>query len=202
MSLTTGADSALHRIIESADAITTTAASHQRAFVLEVMGRNCGYLALMASISCSADWVCIPEWPMEIGWQQALCRNLKKARNAGRLTTIVIVAEGAQDTEGVNITSNEIKELLSKQLGFDTRVTVLGHVQRGGKPSAFDRLLASRFGAEAALCVLEAKDNSEAYVMCLNGCQIVKKPLNGCIELCNNVRKAYEEKDMEKVIFI
>merc|ERR1711953_361939 len=95
--MTIGADSALHRILESADAITTTAASHQRAFVLEVMGRNCGYLALMAGISCSADWICIPEWPLKDSWQEKLCAEVTRSRNSGRITTIVIIAEGAQD---------------------------------------------------------------------------------------------------------
>merc|ERR1712168_167140 len=88
--MTIGADSALHRILESADAITTTAASHQRAFVLEVMGRNCGYLALQASISCSADWVCIPEWPLEDDWHEQLCTKLQQSRDAGSVCTIVI----------------------------------------------------------------------------------------------------------------
>ena len=87
------------------------------------------------------------------------------------------------------MTSNEIKDLLSDRLHLDTRVTVLGHVQRGGTPSAFDRLLASRFGAEAALSVLESDGNSEAYVMCLNGSMVVKKPLNECVDQCNAIKQ-------------
>ena len=72
----------------------------------------------MAGISCSADWICIPEWPMGDGWQDMLCKNLKKGRDSGHLTTIVILAEGAQDIHGKNVTSNEIKDLLSTKLKF------------------------------------------------------------------------------------
>ncbi|XP_025258329.1 ATP-dependent 6-phosphofructokinase, muscle type isoform X14 [Macaca mulatta] len=139
--MTIGTDSALHRIIEIVDAITTTAQSHQRTFVLEVMGRHCGYLALVTSLSCGADWVFIPECPPDDDWEEHLCRRLSETRTRGSRLNIIIVAEGAIDRNGKPITSEDIKNLVVKRLGYDTRVTVLGHVQRGGTPSAFDRIL-------------------------------------------------------------
>nr|KAF6374911.1 phosphofructokinase, muscle [Pipistrellus kuhlii] len=139
--MTIGTDSALHRIIEIVDAITTTAQSHQRTFVLEVMGRHCGYLALVTSLSCGADWVFIPECPPDDDWEEHLCRRLSETRTRGSRLNIIIVAEGAIDKHGKPITSEDVKNLVVKRLGYDTRVTVLGHVQRGGTPSAFDRIL-------------------------------------------------------------
>ncbi|XP_055151060.1 ATP-dependent 6-phosphofructokinase, muscle type isoform X10 [Symphalangus syndactylus] len=139
--MTIGTDSALHRIMEIVDAITTTAQSHQRTFVLEVMGRHCGYLALVTSLSCGADWVFIPECPPDDDWEEHLCRRLSETRTRGSRLNIIIVAEGAIDKNGKPITSEDIKNLVVKRLGYDTRVTVLGHVQRGGTPSAFDRIL-------------------------------------------------------------
>jgi len=198
--MTIGADSALHRIIEAVDAISTTAESHQRAFVLEVMGRHCGYLALVAGIGVGADWIFIPEWPVEDGWESCLCEQLKKSRDGGRLLSIIILAEGAQNVNGEPVTANQVKNLISKNLGYDTRVTVLGHVQRGGAPSAFDRVLSMRLGAEAALTVLEDDGEKPPQVMCLEGNLIVKKSLLENVEKCNAIKKAYAEKDFKKVV--
>ncbi|XP_070766828.1 phosphofructokinase, muscle a isoform X5 [Enoplosus armatus] len=139
--MTIGTDSALHRIIEVVDAITTTAQSHQRTFILEVMGRHCGYLALVTALSCGADWVFIPEMPPDENWENHLCRRLQDQRARGSRLNVIIVAEGAIARDGKPITSDLIKKLVTDRLGFDTRTTVLGHVQRGGTPSAFDRIL-------------------------------------------------------------
>ncbi|KAM4643936.1 ATP-dependent 6-phosphofructokinase, muscle type isoform 3-T3 [Amazona ochrocephala] len=139
--MTIGTDSALHRIMEIVDAITTTAQSHQRTFVLEVMGRHCGYLALITALACGADWVFIPESPPEDDWEDHLCRRLTETRLGGSRLNIIIVAEGAIDKHGKAITADDIKTLVVKRLEYDTRVTILGHVQRGGTPSAFDRIL-------------------------------------------------------------
>ncbi|MGH0175345.1 UNVERIFIED_CONTAM: hypothetical protein FKN15_008796 [Acipenser sinensis] len=171
--MTIGTDSALHRIIEVVDAIVTTAQSHQRTFVLEVMGRHCGYLALVSALACGADWMFIPEMPPADGWEDQMCTKLSENRarkkrlniiivSEGAIDTsnkpitsehikdnrarkkrlnIIIVSEGAIDTSNKPITSEHIKDLVVKCLGFDTRVTILGHVQRGGTPSAFDRIL-------------------------------------------------------------
>ncbi len=138
--MTIGADSALHRITEAVDAISSTAASHQRCFVVKVMGRNCGYLALMAALATGADWVLIPENPPDVdNWQEVMVSRLKNGRLAGRRDAIVIMAEGAQDRHGNYIGSTEVAKVLEEGLGEEVRVTVLGHVQRGGTPSAFDR---------------------------------------------------------------
>ncbi|XP_074768040.1 ATP-dependent 6-phosphofructokinase, liver type isoform X4 [Athene noctua] len=139
--MTIGTDSALHRIMEVIDAITTTAQSHQRTFVLEVMGRHCGYLALVSGLASGADWLFIPESPPEDGWEDLMCERLGETRSRGSRLNIIIIAEGAIDRSGKPISSNYVKDLVVQRLGFDTRVTVLGHVQRGGTPSAFDRVL-------------------------------------------------------------
>ena len=144
--MTIGADSALHRIVEAIDSISSTADSHQRSFVVEVMGRNCGYLALMSAIAGGADYVFIPESPPAPGWEDHLCQQIHNVRASGRRNTIVVVAEGAQDSEHTPINSGYVRQLLEDRLGEDTRVTILGHVQRGGAPSAFDRSMSSQQG--------------------------------------------------------
>lgn len=198
--MTIGADSALHRIFEAVDAITTTASSHQRTFVLEVMGRHCGYLALVTGLGVRADYVFIPEWPVKEGWEDRMCDHLKKVRNSGRRLCIVIIAEGAQDDAGNPVTSNQIRELIKTRLQHDTRVTILGHVQRGGAPSAFDRILSCRMGAEAALAVLDAKSETAPCVICLDGNKITKRNLMECVEKTLEVKDATKEKDFEKVV--
>src|ERR687897_2166690 len=130
--MTIGADSALHRIVEAVDAIASTAASHQRSFVVEVMGRHCGYLALMSAVAGYAAYVLIPEWPPDPGWEKELCEIIKGGRATGRRHSIVIVAEGAHDTANQPISSDYVRQVLEERLGEDVRLTILGHVQRGG----------------------------------------------------------------------
>ncbi|XP_077810122.1 ATP-dependent 6-phosphofructokinase, muscle type isoform X16 [Macaca mulatta] len=198
--MTIGTDSALHRIIEIVDAITTTAQSHQRTFVLEVMGRHCGYLALVTSLSCGADWVFIPECPPDDDWEEHLCRRLSETRTRGSRLNIIIVAEGAIDRNGKPITSEDIKNLVVKRLGYDTRVTVLGHVQRGGTPSAFDRILGSRMGVEAVMALLEGTPDTPACVVSLSGNQAVRLPLMECVQVTKDVTKAMEEKKFDEAL--
>uniref|UniRef100_A0A674IQQ8 6-phosphofructokinase n=1 Tax=Terrapene triunguis TaxID=2587831 RepID=A0A674IQQ8_9SAUR len=181
--MTIGTDSALHRIMEIVDAITTTAQSHQRTFVLEVMGRHCGYLALITALACGADWVFIPESPPEDDWEEHLCRRLIETRGRGSRLNIIIVAEGAITKQGQPITSEDIKNLVVKRLGYDTRVTILGHVQRGGTPSAFDRILGSRMGVEAVMALLEGTPDTPACVVSLSGNQAVRLPLMECVQV-------------------
>uniref|UniRef100_A0A8C1DJH7 ATP-dependent 6-phosphofructokinase n=1 Tax=Cyprinus carpio carpio TaxID=630221 RepID=A0A8C1DJH7_CYPCA len=198
--MTIGTDSALHRIIEVVDAIMTTAQSHQRTFVLEVMGRHCGYLALVSALACGADWVLIPEMPPKDGWEEQMCNKLSESRLRGSRLNIVIVAEGATDRHGNPISSNAVKDLVVRCLGFDTRVTILGHVQRGGTPSAFDRILASRMGVEAVLALLEASPGTPACVVSLCGNQAVRLPLMECVQMTQEVQKAMDEKRFEDAV--
>uniref|UniRef100_A0A674B6K5 6-phosphofructokinase n=1 Tax=Salmo trutta TaxID=8032 RepID=A0A674B6K5_SALTR len=223
--MTIGTDSALHRIIEVVDAIMTTAQSqhllrqsgvvctqstftqtsllslsHQRTFVLEVMGRHCGYLALVSALACGADWVLIPEMPPEDGWEEQMCQKLSESRSRGSRLNIIIVAEGAIDRQGKAITVNNVKDLVVSCLGFDTRVTILGHVQRGGTPSAFDRILASRMGVEAVLALLEASASTPACVVSLCGNQAVRLPLMECVQMTQDVQKAMDEKNFEEAV--
>nr|KAF6374914.1 phosphofructokinase, muscle [Pipistrellus kuhlii] len=121
--MTIGTDSALHRIIEIVDAITTTAQSHQRTFVLEVMGRHCGYLALVTSLSCGADWVFIPECPPDDDWEEHLCRRLSETRTRGSRLNIIIVAEGAIDKHGKPITSEDVKN--GSRMGVEAVMALL-----------------------------------------------------------------------------
>ncbi|KAJ8020387.1 ATP-dependent 6-phosphofructokinase, liver type [Holothuria leucospilota] len=198
--MTIGTDSALHRIIEAVDAISTTAQSHQRSFVLEVMGRHCGYLALVAGLACGADWLFIPEAPPADGWEDKLCKKLAHTREMGKRLNIIIVAEGAMDRHGKAITVNQIKDLIIDRLDYDTRVTVLGHVQRGGNPSAFDRILGCRMGAEAVLALTEATETSPACVVSLAGNTAVRVPLMECVEKTQQVGKALKEKDFDLAV--
>ncbi|XP_068199635.1 ATP-dependent 6-phosphofructokinase, platelet type isoform X3 [Antennarius striatus] len=198
--MTIGTDSALHRIIEVVDAIMTTAQSHQRTFVLEVMGRHCGYLALVSALACGADWVLIPEMPPEDGWEDKMCQKLSANRAGMKRLNIIIVAEGAIDRNNTPITTDYIKNLVVRCLGFDTRVTILGHVQRGGTPSAFDRILASRMGVEAVLALLETTANTPACVVSLCGNQSVRLPLMECVQMTQEVQKAMDEKRFEEAV--
>ncbi|XP_041421200.1 uncharacterized protein LOC379632 isoform X11 [Xenopus laevis] len=198
--MTIGTDSALHRIMEVVDAIMTTALSHQRTFVLEVMGRHCGYLALVSALACGADWMFIPESPPEEGWEDLMCNKLSENRARKKRLNIIIVSEGAIDCHNKPITSDLVKDLVVKRLGFDTRVTILGHVQRGGTPSAFDRILASRMGVDCVLALLEATPETPACVVSLCGNQAVRLPLMECVQMTQEVQKAMDERRFEDAV--
>ncbi|KAK5920988.1 hypothetical protein CgunFtcFv8_024729 [Champsocephalus gunnari] len=198
--MTIGADSALHRIMEIIDAIMTTAQSHQRTFVLEVMGRHCGYLALVSALASGADWLFIPEAPPQEGWEDQMCARLEGSRTTGSRLNIVILAEGAIDRNGKPITSTYVKELVVQRLGYDTRVTVLGHVQRGGTPSAFDRILSSKLGVEAVVALMDATPDTPACVIGLSGNQAVRLPLMECVEMTKLVQTAMNEKRFDEAI--
>jgi 6-phosphofructokinase 1 len=144
--ITIGAISSLHRICEAVDSISSTATSHQRAFVVEVMGRNCGWLALTAAIANAADYLFLPECPPEENWEAKMCEVIQKHRLMGKRKSIIIIAEGAIDRNLKPILASYVQNLISTQLGVDSRVTTLGHVQRGGTPAAFDRFLVRKFG--------------------------------------------------------
>ncbi len=174
---TIGADTAMHRIIEAIDSLSSTASSHQRSFVVEVMGRHCGYLAVMCAIAGGADYVLIPEVRPGPGWEDALVDRLAAGRAAGRRDNLVIVAEGVEDRAGQPITSMMVADLLTERLGEDTRVTILGHVQRGGAPSAYDRWMPTLMGRGAALEVLEAGEGHVSQLIGVHHNRVSRMPL-------------------------
>jgi 6-phosphofructokinase 1 len=199
--MTIGADTALHRITEALDAITSTAASHQRTFVVEVMGRNCGYLALMGAISGGADWVFIPEHPpASDDWQTAMCDALRAGRESGRRDSLVVVAEGAQDRQGNPIDANMIKQVLEERLGEDTRITILGHVQRGGVPSAFDRWMSTLIGYTAVEELIAATPEREPQLIGIRENRVTTAPLMQCVADTRAVAAAIKAHDYERAM--
>ncbi len=147
--ISVGTDTAMNTIMEAVDKLRDTASSHRRAFLIETMGRNCGYLAVMAGIVCGAEIVLIPEVPVVI---DEVAKTIEDAYMRGKTHAIIINAEGS----GIR-TIDLSKALEDKDVGFRTRVTILGHIQRGGSPTAYDRLLASRMGYKAVEALLEGK---------------------------------------------
>lgn len=164
------------------------------------MGRHCGYLALVAALASEADYVFIPEWPPEKNWPERLCRKLQQERELGQRLNILLVAEGAIDRDGNAITAELVKKVIVDNLKQDTRITVLGHVQRGGSPSAFDRILGSRMGAEAVLALMDAAPDSEAVVVSLDGNQAVRVPLMACVAKTKSVATAMANKGWEQAV--
>jgi len=134
-----GVDTALNNIVTAVDKLKDTASSHDRTFVVETMGRNCGYLALAATIAAGAEYSLIPEEPYDL---DKICVDLRRRFREGRSNSIIMLAEGAGKAQDI---ADQIKD----RIGFETRVIVLGHYQRGGSPSVFDRLLGARFGQAA-----------------------------------------------------
>ena len=196
--MTLGADTALHRITEALDAIHSTASSHQRAFVVEVMGRHCGYLALMASLATGANWVLVPERPPDTDdWAQTMCAALRAGRAIGRRQNVVIVAEGAHDRNGNPITAGDVKQLLEEGLGEDTRITILGHVQRGGAPSAFDRYLGTLLGHAAVEQLLEDFPGAPAQLVGIREHEVINSPLMDCVAQTHAVAGRIEAKDYD-----
>lgn len=195
--MTIGADTALHRITEAIDAIQSTASSHQRSFVVEVMGRHCGYLALMSALATGATFVLIPESPPDTDeWADSMCRAVEAGRAIGRRSNIVIVAEGAKDMHGTPITAEQVKKILEDRIGEDTRVTSLGHVQRGGSPSAFDRYISTVLGYAAVRHVAAHPDASPQLVG-IRGHQIVNSPLMECVANTKSVAEVIASHDYD-----
>jgi 6-phosphofructokinase 1 len=165
-----GFDTAINTATECIDRLHTTAESHHRIIVVEVMGRHAGWIATESGIAGGADVILIPEIPIDL---DEVCNLIKKRHQRGKTFSIVVVAEGAQFKEGTFVTQEQrldefghvrlggIGDILGKEIekrtGFETRVSVLGHIQRGGSPSAFDRILGTRFGAKAVELVKQKK---------------------------------------------
>ena len=166
--MTIGVDTALNIALEAIDRHKTTASSHQRAFLIEVMGRDCGYLALMSGIAGGAEYTLIPEIESD---PEEVAEKLRLAYEHGKSHAIIVVAEGAKYNAESLI---KFFEKHQDRLGFKIRATILGHVQRGGDPGAYDRLLASRLGNGA----VEAVDREEYGVLVgINKSEITTIPL-------------------------
>ncbi len=199
--MTIGADTALFRITDAIDIITSTASSHQRSFVVEVMGRNCGYLAMMGALAAGADWLFIPEAPPDPKtWRDEMCDALKAGRKAGRRDMIVVVAEGALDQNGDPITSQAIKDTLEDRLGEDTRITVLGHYQRGGSPTAFDRNLGTILGYQAVKQLEDAKAEDPPNLIGMRGNRVVSSPLQECVDRTREIAAFAADHQFDKVM--
>ena len=150
---TLGYDTALNTVVDVIDKIRDTASSHNRLFFVEVMGRDAGHIALNAGIGAGAEEILIPEEDLGL---ERLLDSLKKSKASGKSSSIVVIAEG--DKIGKNVF--ELKDYVEANLPeYDVRVSVLGHMQRGGAPSCFDRVLASRYGVKAVESLLEGKSN-------------------------------------------
>jgi 6-phosphofructokinase 1 len=144
---TIGFDTALNTVIDCIDKIRDTATSHERTFIIEVMGRNAGDIALWSGLAAGAETILIPEERFDI---HEICDRLKKGQERGKRHSIIVVAEGVAS-------GTEIGKQISANMKIDTRVSILGHIQRGGSPTAFDRVLASRLGARAVELLLDHK---------------------------------------------
>ena len=188
--VTFGFDTAINIATEAIDRLHTTAESHNRIMVVEVMGRHAGWIALESGIAGGADIILIPEVPIDI---EEVCGVIKKRHSRGKTFSIVVVAEGAQFKQGM-VTQEEkldafghvrlggigqrIGEEIEKRTGYETRVTVLGYIQRGGTPTAFDRVLGTRFGIKAMELVLK-KDYGK--MASLAGNKIIAVPLEAAV---------------------
>ena len=179
--MTIGADTALARIVTAMDQISSTAASHQRTFVVEVMGRRCGYLPLMAAVAGGADYVFIPEDPARPDWREDMCHKIKLGREAGRRESMVLVAEGALDTDGNPVTSDEVQRALKDTLNVDARITILGHIQRGGAPSAYDRWMSTLLGYVAVQEILDPDRYGQASIMGVRHNRVSRLPMEQAI---------------------
>lgn len=177
---TLGYDTALNTVVEVIDKIRDTASSHNRLFFIEVMGRDAGHIALNAGIGAGAEEILIPEEDMGL---DRLLESLKKSKASGKSSSIVVIAEG--DKIGKN--AFELKDYVEENMPeYDVRVSILGHMQRGGAPSCYDRVLASRLGVKAVESLLEGKSNYMAGVL---RDEIELTPLEQAIKLKSQVDK-------------
>lgn len=205
--ITIGAVTSLHRICESLDSLTSTALSHQRAFIVEVMGRHCGWLGLMAAIAVGGDWVFLPERPPPLDqvtygddWEKEMCEFIGRQRAMGNRKTLIIVCEGAIDRNLKPITPDNVKVALEKGLGLDSRITTLGHVQRGGTPCAYDRYLATVQGVEAVEAVLRSTPEIPSPMIGISQNKITAAPLLDAVRLTQSVAEAISKKDFKKAM--
>jgi len=188
---TFGFHTAVQICTDAIDRLHSTAESHNRVIVLEVMGRNTGWIATYAGIAGGADEILVPERPFNI---TTVCEHIRHRHQRGRTFSIVVVAEGAMPAEGEEIVQAQetdafghvrlggigvtLERQIEERTGYETRVTILGHIQRGGTPTAFDRVLATRFGIAAIDAVA---DGDYGMMVALRGTEIVRVPLNEAV---------------------
>lgn len=175
-----GVDTALNTILDAVDKIKDTASAHQRAFIIEVMGRRHGYLALMAGVAGGAELIILPNTKIDPAY---IAKEVRTASLRGKPHFIIIVAEGAE-MEGHDSVTSRIARTV-EDAGFDPRVTVLGHVQRGGSPTAFDRLLGTRFGATAVEKLMSGESGT---MTCLHADHILTVPLEEALSTPAHMR--------------
>ena len=144
---TIGFDTALNTVVDAIDKIRDTSTSHERVSIVEVMGRNCGDIALHTGVACEAEYIITPEQGYD---KDELCKVILEGKKAGKMHNLVLLAEGVGG-------ASELSKYIEDKTGIETRATVLGHIQRGGAPSAFDRVLASRMGSKAIELLMEGK---------------------------------------------
>ncbi len=194
---TFGFDTALNVAMECIDRLHTTAESHHRIIIAEVMGRHAGWIAIEAGIAGGADVILIPEKPIDL---EEVCKIIKQRHERGKTFSIVVVAEGAQFKDGSMVTQEQkldafghvrlggigetLAELIEEKTGFETRVSVLGHIQRGGSPTAFDRVLGTRFGVKAVELIIGKKFGQ---MVALSGNKIIDVPLGEAVKALKTV---------------
>ncbi|MCB1223025.1 MAG: ATP-dependent 6-phosphofructokinase, partial [Mesotoga sp.] len=159
-----GVDTCLNTCVETIQKLKDTASSHERAFVVEVMGRNSGYVALASGMAVGAEAIIVPELPVDY---EAIAEKIWNERKRGKINCIIVVAEGASS-------AYTVARHVEHRIGYETRITILGHIQRGGSPTAFDRVLASRMGYASVKALEEGK---AGMMMSLNGGKIKGIPL-------------------------
>jgi 6-phosphofructokinase 1 len=201
--MTFGFDTAVQVATDAIDRLHTTAESHHRNLVVEVMGRHAGWIALHSGLAGGADVILIPERPFDI---DEVCRHIQRRHDRGRYFSIVVVAEGAKPVEGTMETiggaldefgherlggvGQRLEREIERRTGYETRATVLGHIQRGGTPTAFDRVLATRFGIAA---IDAASESQWGMMAALRGNDVTLVPLADAVKELRTVPDSFYE---------
>lgn len=174
---TIGFDTSVNTVLSAISNIRDTSSSHERTTVIEVMGRHCGDIALYAGLTGGAETILIPEMPVDIN---AICKKMIQGRNRGKLHNIIVKAEG------IDLSTHELADILKDRTGMETKIVVLGYIQRGGSPTARDRMLASRMAFKAVELLAEG---SESRAIGINGSEIVHYPLEDALKMTREYDK-------------
>lgn len=185
-----GFDTAVNTVIDALNKIRDTATSHERTYVVEVMGRHAGHIALAAGLAGGAESILIPEIPFDI---DEVCRRIVDGAKRGKSHSIIVVAEGVAENVSPTRAANEsaafrIGAMIKEKTGFETRMTVLGHIQRGGNPTVYDRILATRLGAKAVEVLLEG---GSSKVVGVRGNDLVVYDINEALEMKREIDLEY-----------